>query len=258
LLAACATGWLAGAVTRPAPAVARGGAVAAAERWDGAGVALTLVDSPHADAERSGDAVTALTVPADGVTAADVAGPAVATSGSGAIVTVESTPTPTATPPPTPSPPPAPTSTPRPSPSRTPTPRPTPAHTPPPTPAPTPAPTPTPTPTPAPTPTPPPPSDTQPPSSTPYSQQQIIDMIRAAAAAHGVNGDCMVALARRESGLNPNAYNPSGPYDGLFQFWPPTYRGPGGTNLWDPRQQSDVAATMMSQGDGPGAWGVSC
>lgn len=83
-------------------------------------------------------------------------------------------------------------------------------------------------------------------------------MIQTAAAAHGVNGDCMVSLARRESGLNPNAYNPSGPYDGLFQFWPATYRAHGGTDVWDPRQQSDVAATMMSQGDGPQAWGVAC
>ncbi|HEY6377880.1 MAG TPA: transglycosylase SLT domain-containing protein [Candidatus Dormibacteraeota bacterium] len=83
-------------------------------------------------------------------------------------------------------------------------------------------------------------------------------MIRAAATAHGVNGDCMVNLAQRESGLNPNAFNPAGPWDGLFQFWPPTYRSNGGTDIWDPRQQSDVAATMMARGEGQQAWGVSC
>lgn len=83
-------------------------------------------------------------------------------------------------------------------------------------------------------------------------------MIQGAAAAHGVNGTCMVNLAMRESGLNPNAINRAGPYDGLFQFWPPTYRANGGTNIWDPRQQSDVAAAMMARGQGPQAWGVSC
>ena len=68
----------------------------------------------------------------------------------------------------------------------------------------------------------------------------------------------MVSLAQRESGLDPNAYNPGGPYDGLFQFWPATYAAHGGTDIWDPVQQSDVAAAMMAAGDGPGAWGLSC
>lgn len=83
-------------------------------------------------------------------------------------------------------------------------------------------------------------------------------MIRAAATIHHVNGDCMVDLARRESGWNPNAFNPSGPYDGLFQFYPATYRAHGGTDIWDPRQQSDVAASMMATGGGPGGWGTTC
>ena len=50
----------------------------------------------------------------------------------------------------------------------------------------------------------------------------------------GVSGDWMVKIARCESGLNPHAYNPRGPYIGLFQFLMSTFTHNGGTNIWDP------------------------
>ena len=135
---------------------------------------------------------------------------------------------------------------------------PLPNHPPAPPRPPAPAPTPRPTPAPTPAPTPPPstgqPSDTNPPTSTPYSTAQIQSIITAAAQRHGVDPNTMLRIAQCESGYNPNAYNPAGPYDGLFQFWPPTFRAHGGTNIWDPNQQSDIAAAMVAAGQGS-AWG---
>ncbi|MFN2451850.1 MAG: transglycosylase SLT domain-containing protein [Candidatus Dormibacteria bacterium] len=65
-----------------------------------------------------------------------------------------------------------------------------------------------------------------------------------------------MAVARCESGLDPYALNPAGPYEGLFQFLPRTFAAHGGTNIWDPVQQSDIAAAMFAAGQGS-AWG-SC
>ncbi|HXA42691.1 MAG TPA: transglycosylase SLT domain-containing protein [Candidatus Solibacter sp.] len=86
-----------------------------------------------------------------------------------------------------------------------------------------------------------------------YTQQQIIAIIRGAAAQYGANGDQMVRVARCESSLNPYAYNRSSGASGLFQFMPGTFYGNGGHNIWDPTDQSDVAAKMFARGDS-GAW----
>jgi soluble lytic murein transglycosylase-like protein len=114
------------------------------------------------------------------------------------------------------------------------TPRPTPSHTPKPsgTPAPAPAP------------------------AVNVPAGSIEGIIRAAAARHGVSGDWMVKIARCESGLRPRAYNPAGPYYGLFQFLQSTFRAHGGTDIWDPYQQSEITATMLSQG-GARQWGCA-
>jgi peptidoglycan hydrolase CwlO-like protein len=86
-----------------------------------------------------------------------------------------------------------------------------------------------------------------------YSQQQIISIIRTAAATYGANGDQMVRVARCESGLNPRAYNPYSGASGLFQFMPGTFYAHGGHDIWDPKDQSNVAAKMFAQGQS-GAW----
>ena len=76
----------------------------------------------------------------------------------------------------------------------------------------------------------------------------VVSIIRAAAARWGVSGDWMVNIAHCESGLRPNAYNPRGPYYGLFQFLMSTFRANGGTNIWDPADQSNIAAKMLAHG----------
>lgn len=84
----------------------------------------------------------------------------------------------------------------------------------------------------------------------------VESIIRAAAARHGVSPDWMVKIARCESGLRPHAYNPVGPYYGIFQFLMSTFRAHGGTNIWDPFQQAEITATMLSHG-GARAWGCA-
>ena len=76
----------------------------------------------------------------------------------------------------------------------------------------------------------------------------VVSIIRAAAARWGVSGDWMVNIAHCESGLRPNAYNPSGPYYGLFQFLMSTFTHNGGTNIWDPSDQANIAAKMLAHG----------
>jgi soluble lytic murein transglycosylase-like protein len=85
------------------------------------------------------------------------------------------------------------------------------------------------------------------------SQQEMILIIRAAAARYGANGDQMVRVARCESGLNPRAYSASSGASGLFQFVPGTFYGHGGKNIWDPYDQSNIAAQMFAQGQAS-AW----
>jgi hypothetical protein len=85
------------------------------------------------------------------------------------------------------------------------------------------------------------------------SQQAMIVIIRDAAARYGANGDQMVRVASCESGLNPRAYSASSGASGLFQFMPGTFYGHGGKNIWDPYDQSNIAAQMFAQGQAS-AW----
>jgi soluble lytic murein transglycosylase-like protein len=85
-------------------------------------------------------------------------------------------------------------------------------------------------------------------AAPPAPAGSIIAIIEAAAARWGVSGSWMVAIARCESGLRPTAYNPSGPYIGLFQFLPSTFAGNGGTNIYDPTDQANIAAKMLAHG----------
>ena len=133
---------------------------------------------------------------------------------------------------------------------------PLPTLTPVPTAAPTPAPTPVPTPTPTPAPTPAPQRTTQQVVVPAPAGGDIVSIIQAAAAQYGVSGDWMVRIAQCESVLRPNAYNPSGPYYGLFQFAMSTFRANGGTNIWDPADQANVAAKMLANGQAH-QWGCA-
>ena len=80
-------------------------------------------------------------------------------------------------------------------------------------------------------------------------------IITAAAQAAGVSPSWLISTAACESGLNPNAYNGAGPYEGLFQFLPSTFAAHGGTDIWDPTQQAQIAATMFASGES-GEWPV--
>jgi soluble lytic murein transglycosylase-like protein len=88
-----------------------------------------------------------------------------------------------------------------------------------------------------------------------YSGAQIVAIITAAAQAYGVDPSLLISTAACESGYNPYSYNPSGPYEGLFQFLPSTFRAHGGTNIWDPNQQAQIAASMFAAGES-GEWPI--
>jgi soluble lytic murein transglycosylase-like protein len=82
----------------------------------------------------------------------------------------------------------------------------------------------------------------------PADPNSVIGIIEAAAARWGVSGSWMVKIARCESGLRPNAYNPRGPYVGLFQFLQSTFTHNGGTNIYDAADQANIAAKMLANG----------
>ena len=82
----------------------------------------------------------------------------------------------------------------------------------------------------------------------PASPGSVIAIIEAAAARWGVSGSWMVSIARCESGLRPTAYNPRGPYIGLFQFLQSTFTHNGGTNIYDAADQANIAAKMLAHG----------
>lgn len=104
------------------------------------------------------------------------------------------------------------------------------------------------TPAPAPAPTPATPAPTQRPAAVSAPAGTVSQIILAAAAAHGVDGQWMIRIARCESGLNTRAYNPAGPWIGLFQFAPSTFRGHGGTDIYSAQQQASIAASMLAAG----------
>jgi hypothetical protein len=77
--------------------------------------------------------------------------------------------------------------------------------------------------------------------------------IHWAATRWGTSEPTLVAVARCESGLNPQAYNAGGGFSGLFQFLPATYWGyaplAGETrSYWSASGSANVAAWMFAHG----------
>lgn len=83
-------------------------------------------------------------------------------------------------------------------------------------------------------------------------QQIIID----AANEYGISPEWLLSIASCESGFNPRAYNPAGPYIGLFQYHPDTWANNGYGSIYDPVAQSRTTARMLSQG-GASHWGCA-
>ncbi len=91
----------------------------------------------------------------------------------------------------------------------------------------------------------------------PYYVKQLI---RCSAHHYGVSATKALAIARRESGFNPKAYNSSSCAEGLFQhlcnYWPGrayTY-GFKGWSAYNGRANAFVTMRMVKK-HGWGAWG---
>ena len=93
------------------------------------------------------------------------------------------------------------------------------------------------------------------PAADDVSVPAVEAIITAAAQAAGVDPTWMLNTAGCESGFRSGAYNPAGPYVGIFQFVPSTFRDHGGTDIWSPTQQASIAAGMFAAGEA-GAWPV--
>ncbi|MGC1407039.1 MAG: transglycosylase SLT domain-containing protein [Candidatus Dormiibacterota bacterium] len=81
----------------------------------------------------------------------------------------------------------------------------------------------------------------------------IMQIIWAAAKEYNVSYPWLLGVAKCESGLDPTDVNRTSGASGLFQFMPATFHGHGGTDIWDPVQQADIAAKMFSIGES-GEW----
>ena len=102
----------------------------------------------------------------------------------------------------------------------------------------------------------------QPPSRTPVpatpapppppvsSGNAIVDIITAAANRYGQSPSALLAVARCESNLDPNAYNARSGASGLFQFLPGTWRTTpyAASSIFDPTANANAAAWMWSVG----------
>jgi hypothetical protein len=84
-----------------------------------------------------------------------------------------------------------------------------------------------------------------------YSEREIERIIVRAAKKHKQRPKAMLRVARCESNLDPCAYNPSGPYLGLFQFLKGTFKNTkyGDRDIWDPEANALAAASMWERGD---------
>lgn len=81
----------------------------------------------------------------------------------------------------------------------------------------------------------------------------MVGIINAAADEFGVSRSMMHAIAKCESGYNPNAKNPRSSASGLFQhlarYWPARAEAVGmpGASVFDPVANARAAALMMSE-----------
>ena len=81
----------------------------------------------------------------------------------------------------------------------------------------------------------------------PENPQSLPAQVKTAATASGVDPHVALAIAHVESGLNPEAHNPSGA-DGLFQMMPATWQqyAPPGADPKDPDAQMQAGMANLS------------
>jgi peptidoglycan DL-endopeptidase CwlO len=82
-------------------------------------------------------------------------------------------------------------------------------------------------------------------ASTPVSGVPYADVFNQAASTYGVSAQLLAAVAKQESGYDPNAVSGAGA-QGLMQLMPSTASGLGVTNSFDPTQAVDGAAKLLS------------
>lgn len=83
----------------------------------------------------------------------------------------------------------------------------------------------------------------------PMAPQAVANGIFTAATGAGLKADDarnLVAIAKLESGLNPNVKS-NGRSTGLFQFQPTTFKAVGGNNINDPAEQTAAAIKLYQQ-----------
>jgi soluble lytic murein transglycosylase-like protein len=74
----------------------------------------------------------------------------------------------------------------------------------------------------------------------------ITQLITQSAQTYGLDPSLVLAIAQRESGLNPNAVSPAGA-QGVMQLEPATARALGVTNPFDPAQNIPAGTRYLSQ-----------
>ena len=93
-----------------------------------------------------------------------------------------------------------------------------------------------------------------------YSRQQVQDLIRRHANAHGVDPDLPLAIAQCESGFRWDASNRTSSARGVFQFvkgtWRTTSEGRKGTSVLDTDAHIRMAVKHIAT-LGTGAWNAS-
>jgi soluble lytic murein transglycosylase-like protein len=80
------------------------------------------------------------------------------------------------------------------------------------------------------------------------SPSTVEEIIAAAASEFGIDAAYLLAVARCESDLDPNATSPAG-YHGLFQFDLETWSAYGYGPIYDPVAQARTAARLLAAGE---------
>lgn len=75
----------------------------------------------------------------------------------------------------------------------------------------------------------------------------VTQLLMAAAARYGIDPALALAVANRESGLNPNAYNARSGASGVMQLMPATAAALGVTNIFDAAQNVDAGVRYLAQ-----------